>query len=71
MPNTQVISDKVTGPEGGEGAVLYNGGYGCASGTFKPLTFADQNFGKILDPSQTNGGKFSKIYTPKRGKMNF
>ena len=25
--------------------------------------FADQNFGKILDPLQTNGGTFSKIYT--------
>ena len=25
--------------------------------------FADQNFGNILDPLQTNGGTFSKIYT--------
>ena len=25
--------------------------------------FPDQNFGKILDPLQTNGGTFSKIYT--------
>ena len=25
--------------------------------------FADQNFGKVLDPLQTNGGTFSKIYT--------
>ena len=25
--------------------------------------FADQNFGKSLDPLQTNGGTFSKIYT--------
>ena len=25
--------------------------------------FADQNFGEILDPLQTNGGTFSKIYT--------
>ena len=25
--------------------------------------FADQNFGKILDPLQTNGGTFWKIYT--------
>ena len=25
--------------------------------------FADKNFGKILDPLQTNGGTFSKIYT--------
>ena len=55
----------------GWGALLYNGGYVCASGTFKPLLFADQTFGKISDPLQTNGGKFSKIYTPKRWKMNF
>ena len=33
--------------------------------------FEDQNFGKILDPLQTNGGKFSKIYTLKCRKMNF
>ena len=26
--------------------------------------FADQNFGNILDPLQTNGGTFSKIYIP-------
>ena len=25
--------------------------------------FPDKNFGKILDPLQTNGGTFSKIYT--------
>ena len=25
--------------------------------------FADQNFGKVLDPLQTNGETFSKIYT--------
>ena len=25
--------------------------------------FADQNFGNILDPLQTNGETFSKIYT--------
>ena len=25
--------------------------------------FADQNFSNILDPLQTNGGTFSKIYT--------
>ena len=25
--------------------------------------FADENFGKILDRLQTNGGTFSKIYT--------
>ena len=37
------------------GALLYNRGCGCASGIFKPLPFADQNFGKILDPLQTNG----------------
>ena len=35
---------------GGGGALLYNRGYGCASGTFKPLPFADQHFDKILDP---------------------
>ena len=32
------------------GVLLYNRGYGCASGTFKPLPFTDQNFGKLLDP---------------------
>ena len=47
----------------GGGGLLYNPGYGCASGTFKPLPFADQYFGKILDPLQTNRRKFSKIYT--------
>ena len=41
------------------------------SGTFKPLPFADQNFDQILDPLQKNGGKFSKIYTLKRRKINF
>ena len=35
---------------GGGGALLYNRGYGCVSGISKPLPFADQNFGKILDP---------------------
>ena len=55
----------------GEGALLYNRGYGCASGAFKPLPFADQHFSKILDPLQINGRKFSKIYTLKRWKMNF
>ena len=30
-----------------QGALLYIRGYGCASGTFKPLPFADQNFDKI------------------------
>ena len=40
------------------------------SGTSKPLPFADQNFYQILDPLQTNGGKFSKIYTLKRRKMH-
>ena len=33
--------------------------------------FADQNFGKILDPLQTHGRTFSKIYTLKCRKMNF
>ena len=47
------------------------GALGCASGVFKPLPFADQNFGKSLDSLQTNGGKFSKIYTLKCRKMNF
>ena len=32
---------------GGGEALLYNRGYGCASGIFKPLPFADQNFDKI------------------------
>ena len=58
-------------PKNPRGALLYNRGYGCASGIFKPLPFADQNFGKILDPLQTNGGKVSKIYTLKCRKMNF
>ena len=53
------------------GALLYNRGYGCVSGTFKPLPFADQIFGKILDPLQTNGRKLSKIYTLKRQKNEF
>ena len=50
----------------GGGALIYNGGYGCVAGTFKPLPFADQNFGKILDPLQTNERKFSKIFILKR-----
>ena len=45
------------------GTLLYNRGCGCASGMFKPLPFADENFGKILDPLQTNGGNFRK-YIP-------
>ena len=66
-------ADKKTGvAHPGGGALLYNRGYGCASGTFKPLPFfADQNFGKILDPLQPNGRRFSKIYALKRGEMNF
>ena len=32
---------------GGGGVLLYIQGYGCARGTFKPLPFADQNFGEI------------------------
>ena len=32
--------------------------------------FADQNFGNSLDPLQTNGGTFSKIYILKCRKMN-
>ena len=56
-------------PKGG--ALSYNGGYGCAAGTFKPLSFVDQNFGKRLDPLEANGRKFSKIFTLKRRKMNF
>ena len=42
------------------GGLLYIRGYGCASSTFKPLPFADQNFGKILDPLQTNGENVRK-----------
>ena len=45
--------------------LLYNRGYGFASGIFKPLSFADQNFGKILDPLQTNGEKFFENTYPK------
>ena len=56
---------------GGGGTLLYDRGYGYASGTFKPLPFADQNFGKILNPLQPNGGKCSKICTLKRWKMDF
>ena len=56
----------------GGGALLYNRRYGCASGLFKPfVSFADQNFDKILDPLQRNGEKCSKIYTLKCRKMNF
>ena len=40
-------------------------------GFSNPYPFADQNFGKILDPSQTNGRKFAKIYTLKCREMNF
>ena len=36
--------------ESAGGELSYNGGYGCAARTFKPLPFANQNFGKILDP---------------------
>ena len=53
---------------GGGGALLYNQGRGCAS---NPYPFADQNFGNILDPLQTNGRKFLKICTLKCWKMNF
>ena len=49
----------------------YNRGYGCTSGIFKPLPFADLNFGKISDPLQTNGRKCLKIYTLKCRKMIF
>ena len=45
---------------GGGGGLLYVIGYRCASSTFKPLPFADQNFGKILDPLQTNGENVRK-----------
>ena len=42
-------------PRGGE--LLCNVGYGCVARTFKPLHFADQNFGKIFNPLQTYGRK--------------
>ena len=79
VPNTNCITSairkfmmEIPSPSSrGEGALLYNRGYGCASGTFKPLPFADQHFGKILEPLQTNGRKCSKIYTLKRLKMDF
>ena len=38
---------------------------------FKPLPFADQNFGKILDPSQTDGGKFFENIYPKTLENEF
>ena len=76
VPNTNCITSairkfmmEISSPSSrGVGALLYNRGYGCASGTFKPLPLADQHFGKILDPLQTNGRKFSAL---KRRKMNF
>ena len=37
---------------GGGGAILYNGEYGCAAGTFKPLPFADKNFESFADKWQ-------------------
>ena len=53
-------------PKTGEGGHSYIiADMDVRSGIFKPLPFADQNFGKILDPLQTNGGKFSKMYTLK------
>ena len=42
--------------------LLYNGGYESVAGTFKPLPFADQNFGKISDPLQTNSRKHYEIF---------
>ena len=47
----------------GGGALLYNRGYGCESGIFKPLPLCRPKFRQHLDPLQTNGGTFSKIYT--------
>ena len=38
---------------------------------FQILTFADKAFGKILDPLQTNGLKFSKNICPKRPENEF
>ena len=49
------------------GALLYNRGYGCTSGTFNPYSLQT----KIPAKSWTNGEKFSEICTPKRRKMNF
>ena len=46
------------------GALLYNRGYGCASGIFKQnYPFADQNFGNILDPFRQMVEHFQK-YIP-------
>ena len=42
------------------GGLLYIRGYGSASSTFKPLPFADQTFGKILNPLQTDGENIRK-----------
>ena len=55
----------------GGGALLYNRGYGCASGIFRSLPFADQNFAKILDPLQTKWlNIFENIY-PKMPENEF
>ena len=40
-------------------------------GLSNPYPLQTKISGKILDPLQPNGGKFSKIYTLKRRKMNF
>ena len=55
---------------GGGGAFLYNLGYGCASGTFKPLPFADQ-FRQNFGPSAAKWRKiFENIY-PKTPENEF
>ena len=53
------------------GALLYNRGHGCASGTLKPLPVAYQNFGKILEPLQTKWRKIFENMYPKTPENEF
>ena len=63
----RIISVHVGICSSGGGALLYNRGYGCTSGTFNPYSLQT----KIPAKSWTNDEKFSEICTPKRRKMNF
>ena len=60
-------SSNFTGGGGGEGHSYIIEDMDVRQGLSNPYPLQT----KILDPFQTNDGKFSKVYTLKRRKMNF